>query len=247
MKGKKFIISSALILVLLLLPAYCAHAETDGNGIPRIGLTLDGDGTAQDMAASLRIIFILTILSLAPSILIMMTSFTRIIIVLSFTRSAMGTQQMPPNQVLIGLAVFLTLFIMSPVFNRINTDAWQPLINGEINETEAFERGMEPLREFMLKQTYKKDMNLFLVISGQEAPESPEDIPNAALISAFITSEIKRGFQMGFFIFIPFIMIDMVVASTLMSMGMMMLPPRNDFPSVQGFALYFGGRMEFGD
>ena len=225
MKYNKYMMSVILGFTLLLLFTYSAYAEPTKLEIPKIGVTIDGVETPQEMADSLRIVFLLTILSLAPSILIMMTSFTRIIIVLSFTRSAMGTQQMPPNQVLVGLALFLTLFIMAPVISDINTNAYQPLISGEINETEALDIGMKPLREFMLKQTYKKDMNLFLVISKQDKPGTPEEIPTAALISAFITSEIKRGFQMGFFIYIPFIMIDMVVASTLMSMGMMMLPP----------------------
>jgi len=225
MKYSKTVAAALFSLVLILLALPAVNAQAAEPLIPKIGITVGDAETPQDMAATLRVILILTVLSLAPSILIMMTSFTRIIIVLSFTRSAMGTQQMPPNQVLIGLALFLTLFIMSPVISDINTNAYQPLVRGEINEAEALERGMKPIREFMLKQTYKKDMNLFLTLTKEEAPQSPEDIPFPALVSAFITSEIKRGFQMGFFIFIPFIMIDMVVASTLMSMGMMMVPP----------------------
>ena len=215
---------TVLLLAGILLSPAPAQAETEPV-IPRIGLTIEGAETPEETAGALRILLILTVLALAPSILIMMTSFTRILIVLSFTRSAMGMQQMPPNQILIGLALFLTFFIMAPVTAEINEAAYQPLIQGEITEEEAFSRGMEPLREFMLRQTYAKDMNLFLMLSGQDIPEGPEEIGNAALISAFITSEIKRGFQMGFFIYIPFIMIDMIVASTLMSMGMMMLPP----------------------
>lgn len=218
------LIPVAIFLILILIPL-SAEAAPDEYGIPNIDISINGEDGSNDTATTLKIILLLTILSLAPSILIMMTSFTRIIIVLSFTRSAMGTQQMPPNQILIGLALFLTLFIMTPVISEVNTVAYKPLIADEISEEEAFKRGMEPIREFMLKQTYKKDMNLFLSISNSEQPEKPEDIPNTALISAFITSEIKRGFQMGFFIYIPFIMIDMIVASTLMSMGMMMLPP----------------------
>jgi flagellar biosynthetic protein FliP len=225
MKTKKWILSAILVFLFLLLFSSVANAQPDAPVVPKIGITVDGTETPQETADSLKIIFLLTILSLAPSILIMFTSFTRIIIVLSFTRSALGTQQMPPNQVLIGLALFLTLFIMSPVISDINKDAYQPLIKGEITEAEALDQGIKPLRGFMLKQTYKKDMNLFLNLSKAETPENPEDIPTAALVSAFITSEMKRGFQMGFFIYIPFIMIDMVVASTLMSMGMMMLPP----------------------
>lgn len=228
LRKKRYLLKLILITVIILsfpLTAYGAPEDEDSGSIPNIGITIDGADEPEEVASTVRVILLLTVLSLAPSILIMMTCFTRIIIVLSFTRSAMGTQQMPPNQVLIRLALFLTFFIMSPVISDINTTAYQPLINGEITEEQAFERGMEPIREFMLKQTYKKDMNLFLSLSNDSRPENPEDIPNTALISAFITSEIKRGFQMGFFIYIPFIMIDMIVASTLMSMGMMMLPP----------------------
>jgi flagellar biosynthetic protein FliP len=225
MGKNKWILSAILILFFMICFPSGACAQPEAPVVPKIGISIDGIGTPQETADSLKIIFLLTVLSLAPSILILFTSFTRIIIVLSFTRSALGTQQMPPNQVLIGLALFLTLFIMAPVFSDMNVNAYQPLIRGEISESEAMERGMKPLREFMLKQTYKKDMNLFLNLSKAETPENPEDIPTAALVSAFVTSEMKRGFQMGFFIYIPFIMIDMVVASTLMSMGMMMLPP----------------------
>lgn len=214
-----------IIVIILLAAPLPAAAAPEDDQIPDVDILIDGEEATGNTAGTLRIIFLLTVLSLAPSILIMMTSFTRIIIVLSFTRSAMGTQQMPPNQVLIGLALFLTIFIMSPVISEVNTTAYKPLVEGRISENEALKTGMKPIREFMLKQTYKKDMNLFLTLSKQEQPESPEDIPNEALIPAFITSEIKRGFQMGFFIYIPFIMIDMIVASTLMSMGMMMLPP----------------------
>ncbi len=213
-----------VIVILLSLPGY-AGAQPLEPTIPRLEISVQGADTPENMADSLRILFLLTVLALAPSILVMMTSFTRIIIVLSITRSAMGMQQMPPNQILIGLALFLTFFIMAPITQDINVLAYQPLIRGEINETEALDRGFAPLREFMLNQTYTKDMNLFLMLSDAEEPETSEDIPVAAIVSAFITSEIKRGFQMGFFIYIPFIMIDMIVASTLMSMGMMMLPP----------------------
>ncbi len=192
------------------------------------GLTFQfsGDGTGS-LSATLEILLILTVISLAPSILIMVTSFTRILIVLHFVRTAIGTQTTPPNQILIGLSLFLTVFIMSPIFIRINTDAIQPLQAGEITTEEAFERGMVPIREFMFDQMDggEKDLRLFLDIAGIESVETRDDVPTTVLIPAFIISELRIAFIIGFLIYIPFLIIDMVVASTLMSMGMMMLPP----------------------
>ena len=178
-----------------------------------------------DYVPSIQILVLFTILALLPAIIIMMTSFTRIIIVLSFIRNAVGTQNTPPNQVLIGLAIFLTLFIMSPVVTQINEEALQPYLNDEITQTEAIDNSMKHLRTFMLKQTDGKDLSLFMNIAQTDEVNDMEDIPNTALIPAFIIGELKKAFQMGFIIFIPFIVIDMIVASTLMSMGMMMLPP----------------------
>jgi flagellar biosynthetic protein FliP len=179
----------------------------------------------EDVVNTLEIIIILTILTLAPSILIMMTSFTRIIVILSFVRNALGTQQMPPNQVLIGLAIFLTFFIMAPVGSQINENAIQPYLERRIEQEDALRNAMEPIREFMFRQTHSKDLSLFISIAGEDDPETLDDIPNHILIPSFIISELKTAFQIGFLIFIPFIIVDMVVASTLMSMGMMMLPP----------------------
>ncbi|MHB1313912.1 MAG: flagellar type III secretion system pore protein FliP [Christensenellales bacterium] len=180
-------------------------------------------GTRSD---SIEILLLLTVLTLLPSILIMLTGFTRIIIVLSLIRNGLGLQQTPPNQVLIGLALFLTFFVMSPVINEINTTAYQPYVNELITEEQATELAMKPIRTFMLKQTYKSDLEFFMSASGADKDiESVEEVSNTTLIPAFITSELKRGFQIGFYIYIPFIVIDMIVASTLMSMGMMMLPP----------------------
>jgi len=187
-------------------------------------LNLIDGGQATDYVFSLRLLILMTILTLAPSIRIMLTSFTRIVIILSFIRNAMGTQQTPPNQVIIGLALFLTFFIMAPVGSEINANAIQPYINEEITFDVALNRAMEPVREFMFKQTRNKDLALFLNIKGIEA-EALDEIPNHVLIPAFIISELKTAFQAGFVIYIPFLVIDMVVASTLMSMGMMMLPP----------------------
>lgn len=183
-----------------------------------------GEGTGT-LSATLQMLMILTVITLAPSILIMLTSFIRIIVVLHFVRSALGTQTTPPNQILIGLALFLTLFIMSPILGNINTNAIQPLSKGEITQEQAFKEGMEPLRNFMFDQTNEKDMQLFLDIAGVTEVNAREDVPSTALIPAFILSELRTAFIIGFLIYIPFLVIDMVVASTLMSMGMMMLPP----------------------
>nr|WP_242945783.1 flagellar type III secretion system pore protein FliP [Anaerobranca californiensis] len=179
----------------------------------------------EQVATSIRILFILTILSLAPAILILMTSFTRTVIVLSFIRNGLATQQMPPNQVLIGLALFITFFIMAPTWNQVNENALQPYLNGELGQEEAIQAGLAPIREFMFKYTREKDIALFLNYSDIEEPETQDDVPTLVLIPAFVISELKTAFQIGFIIFIPFLVIDMVVASTLMSMGMMMLPP----------------------
>ena len=177
------------------------------------------------LALSLQILLTLTVLSLAPSILIMMTSFTRIIVVLSFMRSALGTQQMPPNQVLIGLALFLTFYTMSPYWTTINNKALQPYLANAITQEAAMTEAVKPVREFMFKQTRENDLALFVNLSEIPRPNSPDDVPTTTLIPAFVISELKTAFQIGFLIYIPFIVIDMIVASTLMSMGMMMVPP----------------------
>ena len=183
------------------------------------------NSTPEYVSTSVKLVLLLTVLALAPSILILMTSFTRIIVVFSFVRSALATQQMPPNQVLIGLALFLTFFVMAPVFSEVNEKALTPLFNEEINLEEAYERASVPLKEFMSKHTRQKDLELFLRYSKAERPESVEDIPLTTLVPAFAISELKTAFQIGFMIFVPFLVIDMVVASVLMSMGMLMLPP----------------------
>ncbi len=190
-------------------------------------LNISSNAGSTGLASTLQILLILTVISLAPSILIMVTSFTRIVIVLHFTRTALGTNTTPPNQVIIGLALFLTFFIMAPTFTEINTVAVQPLAKGEITQEEAIDKGLEPIRSFMFKQTNRKDLKLFLNIAevDTENIENMDDIPTTTLIPAFIISELRIAFIIGFLIYIPFIIIDMVVASTLMSMGMMMLPP----------------------
>ncbi|GKV67811.1 flagellar biosynthetic protein FliP [Sporosarcina sp. NCCP-2716] len=177
------------------------------------------------VSTSVKMLLLLTVLSLAPAILILMTSFARIIIVLSFVRSALATQQMPPNQVLVGLALFLTFFIMAPTFQQVNDQALTPLFNEEISLDEAYAKASVPFKEFMGKHTRQKDLELFLRYNNADRPETMEDIPLTMMVPAFALSEIKTAFQMGFMVFIPFLVIDMIVASVLMSMGMMMLPP----------------------
>jgi flagellar biosynthetic protein FliP len=179
----------------------------------------------QDVGTTVQLLLLLTVLSLAPSILILMTSFTRIVIVLGFVRTSLGTQQMPPNQVIIGLALFLTFFIMAPVFSQVNHDAIQPYMKGKLTQTQAAEKAEAPFKTFMAKQTRQKDLELFLNYGHYKQPKSVQAIPISALIPAYTISELKTAFEMGFMIFIPFLIIDMVVASILMSMGMMMLPP----------------------
>ncbi|MEH7336023.1 flagellar type III secretion system pore protein FliP [Neobacillus drentensis] len=168
---------------------------------------------------------LLTVLSVAPAILLLMTSFTRIVIVLSFVRTSLGTQQMPPNQVIIGLSLFLTLFIMGPVFSDINKQAYQPFMDGKITQEQAFQTASKPIKEFMAKHTREKDLNLFLDYAKLKKPKTIDDIPLHVLVPAYSISELKTAFQMGFMIFLPFLIIDMIVSSILMAMGMMMLPP----------------------
>jgi flagellar biosynthetic protein FliP len=182
----------------------------------------NGNGS---LNGALRILLILTLISFLPAMLVMLTSFTRIIIVMHFTRSALGTQTSPPNQVLIGLTIFLTIFIMSPVFLRVTNEAIKPVDAGEITQEEAMEKAMEPFREFMYGQTQSKDVNVFMQIAGLEWDGTPEGVPTTVLIPSFMLSELRTSFIIGFLIYIPFVVIDMVVASVLMSMGMMMLPP----------------------
>ncbi|OEF98785.1 flagellar biosynthetic protein FliP [Desulfuribacillus alkaliarsenatis] len=194
-------------------------------GIPGINLELGATDNPEDVSVTLQLILLLTILSIAPAILVLMTSFTRVVVVLSFTRNALATNQMPPNQVIIGLALFITFFIMTPVFTEVNEVALQPYLAGELEQTEALEQAALPFKVFMAKHTRQKDLALFLNYADIPPPESIEDIPLQALVPAFAISELKTAFQIGFMIFIPFLVLDMIVASTLMSMGMMMLPP----------------------
>lgn len=221
---KKKLIMIGLMVSLWSIVGVSIASAASVNPIPNVGIQI-GDSSGQPSTSSLSIILLITVLSIAPAILVLMTSFTRIVIVLGFVRSSLGTQQMPPNQVLIGLALFLTLFVMSPTLSTINQVALQPYIKGEITQTEALDKAAVPMKEFMYTHTRPKDIKLFLDYSKTKAPESYKDIPLSVMIPAFAISELKTGFQMGFMIFIPFLIIDIVVASVLMAMGMMMLPP----------------------
>jgi flagellar biosynthetic protein FliP len=206
----------------LTLMAGAAGAATP---LPSVKLAIGASNSPQDVSLTLQIVFLLTVLSLAPAILMLTTSFTRIIIVLSFLRQALGTQQIPPNQVLLGLALFLTFFNMNPVFSQVNDQALQPYLKGQLTQEVALTKALDPMREFMFRQTRQKDLALFVYLSKSPRPASPKDVPTLVLIPSFVLSELKTAFQMGFLIYIPFLIIDMVVASTLMSMGMLMLPP----------------------
>jgi flagellar biosynthetic protein FliP len=206
------------VVFALLLIAAPVLAQTPS----RVDFKVDGVGA---VSAPLQLVLLLTLLSFVPAILVTMTSFTRIVIVFHFLRQALGTQEVPSNQILVGLALFLTLFIMSPVADRINAQALQPAMAGTIDVTEAVERATPPLREFMLKQTRETDLALFVNAAKEERPESVADLPMKVVIPAYVISEIKTGFQMGFFLFVPFLLIDLVVSTTLLSMGMLQLPP----------------------
>jgi len=221
----KLILSLIIILTINFSAGIITFAEGETFDIPGINIQVNQPDTNKEVADSIKIIALLTILGLAPSILIMMTSFTRFIIVFSFLRKAMSLQATPPNQVLVGLALFLTLFVMTPVITDVMENAFEPFSNGEISQEVAIERAQKPVKEFMLKQVRSKDLALFLKISNKEDIESLDDVPIISLIPAFIISELKTGFEIGFLLFIPFIVIDMIVASTLMALGMMMLPP----------------------
>jgi flagellar biosynthetic protein FliP len=222
---KKQIILGAVVFLLLFITGATVHAAPANLPVPRVNISVDGANTPADYVNNIRLLIILTILTLLPSIIVMMTSFIRIIVVFSFLRSAMGTQQSPPNQVLTGLAIFLTIFIMAPTFNTINNDAIKPYLANEITQAQALEVGSRPLREFMLRQTRQNDLKLFIDVAKIEGEITRDNVPMYAVIPAFMISELKTAFTMGFLLFIPFLIIDMVVASVLLSMGMMMLPP----------------------
>ncbi len=207
---------------LFLLPA-CAEAAT-GSGLPAVTVTT-APGGGQTYSLTLQVLLLMTVLSLLPAIMLMMTAFTRIVIVLAILRQAIGAGQTPPNQVLVGLALFLTFFVMAPVVEKVNAQAVQPYLAGTMEAEAALRSAVEPLKVFMLKQTRESDIATFVRIAGGKGFATPNDVPLSILVPAFVTSELKTAFQIGFLLFIPFVIIDLVVASVLMSMGMMMLSP----------------------
>ena len=214
-----------LILLLAVLAGNDALAQQTAIPLPKLSIEVGKATNPEDVSVTLQILLLMTILSLAPAILILTTAFTRIIVVFFFVKQALGTPQMPPAQVMVGLAMFLTFFIMAPVWNKVNTNAVQPYLDKKLSLTEAYDRGVDPLREFMFKQTREEDLALFVKMANLQKPNSRNDVPTYVLVPAFAISELRTGFQIGFIIFIPFLIIDVVVSSILMSMGMMMLPP----------------------
>lgn len=224
------LIAAALLAVVLLPTAAGAQAAPDGGAV-----TLTVDGGQDQLTTSIKIVLLMTLLTLAPSLVVLTTSFTRMLIVLGFLRQAIGTHQMPSNQILAGIALFLTVVVMMPVFEDINETAIQPYLQSQeeveaggeptLTEKEALSAAVQPLKAFMLAQTRQKDLGMFLEFSQREMPEQPEDLPLSIVVPSFLTSELKTAFQMGFMLYLPFLVVDMVIASVLMSMGMMMLPP----------------------
>lgn len=225
MSGRRQLVLRVLLPVILLALSVAAIAQTSGGvALPKLSVGVNAAKSPNDVASTLQVLALLTILSLAPALLVMTTAFTRIVIVFSFLRTALGTPSIPPNQVLIGLSLFLTFFVMAPTFQKVNSEALQPYMKKEIPFETARDKAWSAVRGFMFKQTYKKDLALFAGLK-KKTYRSIEDVGWQELIPAFILSELKTAFIIGFYIFIPFLVIDLVVASTLMSMGMMMLPP----------------------
>ncbi|MFD3157471.1 flagellar type III secretion system pore protein FliP [Haloimpatiens sp. FM7330] len=225
-KKTNLLLIGFLALIIISLTAVQVQAAPNTKlPIPKINISVDNSNTPQQYVDNIKLLIMLTVLTLLPSFIIMMTSFVRIVVVFSFLKSAMGAQQSIPSQVLIGLALFLTIFIMAPTASKINKEAIQPFLNNKITQEVAYEKGTKPLKQFMLKQTRKKDLQLFKETAKIDEKVQPMDMPVYSVIPAFMISELKRAFEMGFLLFIPFLIIDLVVASILMSMGMFMLPP----------------------
>jgi flagellar biosynthesis protein FliP len=222
MKVKQFLLIILLVSVGFFLAGCAASPETT---TPGVTLSINQTSDPGQVSSGVQLLVLLTVLSLAPSILILATSFTRIVIVLSMLRTAIGTPSIPPTQVVIGLSLILTFFIMAPVYNQIDQDAIQPFMNKKIDQTTALNKAVAPIRQFMFKQTREKDIELFLEMNNQTRPNTLDEIPTAVIFPAFVISELRTAFTMGFVIYIPFLIIDMVVSSVLLSMGMMMLPP----------------------
>lgn len=222
---KRYAVVILLVMAFIVFFGYNVQAAQATLPLPKVNISVDGANTPKEYVDNIKLLIILTVLTLLPSIIIMTTSFIRTIIVFSFLRSAIGTQQSPPNQVMIGLAIFLTIFIMAPTFNAVNTNAIKPYLENKITQEQAIAEGSKPLREFMLKQTRQNDLKLFVDVAKVKGEINKENVPLYVVIPAFIISELKTAFTIGFLLFIPFLIIDLVVASVLLSMGMMMLPP----------------------
>jgi len=215
-----------LIIFILFSPiATSAQQKTTSVPLPKIGIDIGTADSPEDVSVTLQILLMMTILTLAPSIMIMTTSYLRIIIVFHFLKQALGTQQMPPSQLLAGIALFITFFIMAPTWTKVNDEALKPMMDGKISLDEAYDKGIEPIRQFMFKHTRDEDLELFLGMASVDRPNSRADVPTYIILPAFALSELRAGFIIGFFLFIPFLMMDMIVASILLSMGMMMIPP----------------------
>ncbi len=223
--GRRALLAGLLAGLALVTLTGCAQAATPSGQATTSPTGSIDTQSPQNVSAAIQILLFVTVLSLAPAILVMVTSFTRVIVVLSLVRNAIGIPQLPPNQVLIGLALFLTAFVMAPAIKTINQEALQPYLNGQISQEEALTRGEQPLRTFMLRQTREQDLGLFLKLSDSPKPKDVDEVPTYVLVPAFTISELKTAFQMGFVMFVPFLIIDLVVSSALLSMGMMMLPP----------------------
>ncbi len=222
---KKFIITVLFPILFFVAGNIIAQQQTTTVPLPSVGINIGTSNNPEDLSVTLQLLLLLTILSLAPSILIMTTSYLRIIIVFQFLKTSMGTMQMPPNQLLAGIALFITFFIMAPTWETVHQNALKPYLDHQINIEEAYDKGIEPIRNFMLKNVRNEDLELFASMADIERPDTPADLPIHVLIPAYILSELRAGFIIGFFLFIPFVMVDMIISSILMSMGMMMLPP----------------------
>lgn len=214
-----------VIGILITIPANTNAQQGTPIPLPKIGIDIGTADNPKDVSVTLQVLLLMTILSLAPSIMIMTTAYLRIIIVFHFLKSALGTQQMPPGQLLAGTALFITFFVMAPTWNKVNDEAIKPLLDGKIQVEEAYNKGIEPIRDFMFKNVRDEDLELFIGLASLNRPNNKQDLPTYIVIPAFVISEMRIGFIIGFFLFIPFLMVDMIIASILMSMGMMMLPP----------------------
>ncbi|MHB8929960.1 MAG: flagellar type III secretion system pore protein FliP [Melioribacteraceae bacterium] len=224
MNKKLFLVIIAALFIFFTADSF-AQQKSVSIPFPKINLDIGTAQNGNDVSVTLQILLLMTVLSLAPSIVIMTTAYLRIIIVLHFLKSALGTQQMPPSQLLAGVALFITFFIMAPTWNKVNEEALKPLMANKINVEDAYNKGIEPIRQFMFKQTRDEDLELFIGLSNQPRPANRNEVSTIILIPSFVLSELRAGFIMGFFLFIPFIMVDMIISSILMSMGMMMMPP----------------------